>query len=233
MFSFMAPETIRRRGQYNRAIDYWALGVTVYECSCAEKLFTGKTKDEIFQKVTEGELDLSRLNSDSPALYDFVRRLLERESKYRLGTDDVNHIKLHPYFEGIKWSTISTDETDYQPPQHKFKLEGPHDYEQNRRQFYGDEDPDAPPKSSSSLKNGSKFKGRGKLKKRKWNLDSSLSRATIEEQSDEDNSHESSAAFSGGAVTLGASAGEQNNENAAAQILSQTAANSGSSTSTK
>lgn len=185
---FMAPETIKKQ-TYNKAIDWWAFGVTVYECICREKLFAGDTKDEIFKGITDKHLDLGKLKSHSEELYDFVKKLLERESKLRLGSDDVNSIKIHPYFSGINWSTISSDECGYHPPQHNFKADGPRDVSRHRYQFYGDEDPEAKARPLK-MKSYNSSRRRGNRDK-KWNLSRSLSKTTINEMPDEDNNDDS------------------------------------------
>jgi len=35
----------------------------------------------------------------------------------RIGYEDIEEIKQHPWFEGIEWSTIRTSKVPYNPPQ--------------------------------------------------------------------------------------------------------------------
>ena len=182
--SFMAPETINKQ-TYNRAIDWWAMGVTVYECYSRERLFSGKTREEIFKNVTDGNIDLSKLDKYPLELGQFVHRLLERDSRIRLGSESVNDIKEHEYFYGIRWDTISTDDAEFLPPHQNFSLEEASEYESNRKQFYGEEDPLLKGKIGSKGATSKKFKKK-KKKKTSWNFDSSISRETIREVSEED-----------------------------------------------
>jgi len=191
---FMAPETIQNKS-YNKAVDWWAFGVTAYESVCRERLFNGKTREAIFKKITDQDIDLSKLSKASPELEDLVKRLLERDSKLRLGSEDVNQIKNHPYFSGIDWTTISTDEPAYHPPQYTFKDEGAKVNAHHRRQFYGDEDPDGK-KGGKSYYSTKRKKGKRRGRENKWNLSLSISRVTIEEHSDEDKQSSEESQFS-------------------------------------
>jgi serine/threonine protein kinase len=181
--SYMAPEAINSRN-YNRAIDWWSMGVTLYECASRGRLFTGKTRDEIFRNIKEGSVDFSKIAEISEPLCEFTKRLLERDYKLRLGSEDDKDVISHPFFEGIKWKTISKDEAEFSPPQRSFQNESQRDMEQNRNQFYGLEDPKLA--SSAKLK---KFVNRRRGKHlKKWDAELSLSKATIDEHPDEDKS---------------------------------------------
>ena len=174
---------------YNKAVDWWAFGVTAYESVCREGLFNGKTK------ITDQDIDLSKLSKASPELEDLVKGLLERDSKLRLGSEDVNQIKNHPYFSGIDWTTISTDEPAYHPPQYTFKDEGAKVNAHHSRQFYGDEDPDGK-KGGKSYYSTKRKKGKRRGRENKWNLSLSISRVTIDEHPDEDKQSSEESQFS-------------------------------------
>lgn len=60
--SFIAPELIEGR-PYGPSVDWWACGVTIYECTTGKKLFGGRAKanSEVFKNILELKLELSDL----------------------------------------------------------------------------------------------------------------------------------------------------------------------------
>jgi hypothetical protein len=117
------------------------MGVTIYESTTRARLFTGQHRDEVFRNIINSEIDVSKLADESTELYDFVKRLLEKKYKRRLGYLSANDVMSHAYFHGIKWDTLSKDEAEYVPPSRVYKSLSEMEILQNRNQFYGDEDP--------------------------------------------------------------------------------------------
>ena len=54
----MAPEMVRRKPHDNK-VDVWALGVIATELLFGHEPFSGRTKDEIYQKILHAEPNLS------------------------------------------------------------------------------------------------------------------------------------------------------------------------------
>lgn len=138
--NFMAPEAINNLSCTN-AIDWWSVGVTVYECTTNTRLFTGKDRNEIFRSIVHDSIDFSKLAEQSIELSDFTKGLLEKHFKSRLGYKNEKDIQSHPYFLGIRWETLSKDDSEYRIPARTFSKLEEREALQNRRQFYGDEDP--------------------------------------------------------------------------------------------
>jgi serine/threonine protein kinase len=98
---YLAPEIIRgqKRG-YCKAVDWWAIGILVYEMLVGFPPFYDRQPIGIYKKVLKGLLELPRFLS--PEAKDIIRKLLTPEVRIRLGvSDDGQSIIKHPFFEGV------------------------------------------------------------------------------------------------------------------------------------
>jgi len=98
---FWAPEQIDN--EYGVSCDLWTLGINVYYWSTGEKPFTSKDKDELKQKVREGEINYSELADVD--LLDFVQTLLKREPLERFG-GNVSQLQSHALFKDMDWAAL-------------------------------------------------------------------------------------------------------------------------------
>ena len=194
--SFMAPEIVKKQG-YNSSVDWWALGVTIYESSVGDRLFQGGTRDAIYSNIVMMNFDLSKLKEINDDIYDLCTKLLHHDATCRLGVEDINHLKRHPYFKGINWDTVSTEDLKFRPPPHQAQQKSEAAQRNDRRDFYGKEDPNGSSNRIEVVTEGSKaessIKGRYRRKMRKkrakkstgWSSYNSLSILVIDERSDE------------------------------------------------
>ncbi|KAL7749679.1 Serine/threonine kinase [Sorochytrium milnesiophthora] len=112
---FMAPEArtllvavemILVDQSYGLAVDWWALGVLIYEMICGASPFKGEDEDEIFESILEDEvLYPTNMSRDAVSI---CQRLLTKNPAQRLGAgpSDSEEIKQHPFFRGISWDDI-------------------------------------------------------------------------------------------------------------------------------
>ena len=106
---YMAPEAIINK-PHDFAVDYFALGVIVYELMMGERPYQGKNRKEIKEQMFSIEIKLD--NDDLPDdwvdenIIDFINKLLVRKKKKRLGYKDGLEVKNHPYFNDILWSQL-------------------------------------------------------------------------------------------------------------------------------
>lgn len=135
---YLAPEVINHQS-YSRAVDWWATGVTMYECIVKEHLFRGSDRHEVFSQIVgPSAIDLSALSViGGPVITDLVSQFLCRDVKTRLGTDGTEAIKCHAAFDKtIRWSTLITGNAPYKPIQfvnRRYRRE-------DKDQFYGPQD---------------------------------------------------------------------------------------------
>ena len=106
---YMAPEAITNKRQ-EFSVDYFALGVIVYELMMDERPYQGKNRKEIKEQMFNIEIKLDK--DDLPEewkdenIIDFINKLLERKKKNRLGYNTDIEVKEHPWFKDIPWEQI-------------------------------------------------------------------------------------------------------------------------------
>ncbi|OCT65514.1 hypothetical protein XELAEV_18041752mg [Xenopus laevis] len=95
--AYMAPEIVKEE-EYTRAVDWWALGVIVYEMLLGTRPFTGYDRDFIYDSIVEDEPHYP-LTLDSEAL-SFISQLLNKNPEERLGPSpgDAADVAEHPFF---------------------------------------------------------------------------------------------------------------------------------------
>jgi microtubule-associated serine/threonine kinase len=147
--SYIAPEVILRQG-YGKPVDWWSMGIILYEFLVGVPPFTGNTPDELFANVITGDIDWDQLTSDpdsdsSEEIYcsdakNLIEQLLEHDPSKRLGTlGGAHEIRLHPFCSCINWHTLLREKADFVPV-----LESPDDtsYFDTRQDRYKHSDGD-------------------------------------------------------------------------------------------
>ncbi|XP_059490478.1 cAMP-dependent protein kinase catalytic subunit 1 [Neocloeon triangulifer] len=102
---YLAPEIILSKG-YNKAVDWWALGVLVYEMAAGYPPFFADQPIQIYEKIVSGKVRYpSHFSSE---LKDLLRNLLQVDLTKRFGNlrNGVNDIKNHKWFSSIDWIAI-------------------------------------------------------------------------------------------------------------------------------
>nr|AML79583.1 putative LOV domain-containing protein [Hydrangea quercifolia] len=103
---YIAPEIITGAG-HTSAVDWWALGILLYEMLYGYTPFRGKTRQKTFANVLHKDLKFPGSISVSLQAKQLMYRLLHRDPKNRLGSrEGANEIKRHPFFRGINWALI-------------------------------------------------------------------------------------------------------------------------------
>ncbi|XP_073054755.1 phototropin-1-like isoform X2 [Primulina eburnea] len=103
---YIAPEIITGAG-HTSAVDWWALGILLYEMLYGYTPFRGKTRQKTFANVLHKDLRFPRSKEVSLQVKQLMYRLLHRDSKNRLGSrEGANEVKQHPFFRGINWPLI-------------------------------------------------------------------------------------------------------------------------------
>uniref|UniRef100_A0AAZ3PXY4 Uncharacterized protein n=1 Tax=Oncorhynchus tshawytscha TaxID=74940 RepID=A0AAZ3PXY4_ONCTS len=102
---YLAPEIILSKG-YNKAVDWWALGVLVYEMAAGYPPFFADQPIQIYEKIVSGKVRFpSHFSSD---LKDLLRNLLQVDLTKRYGNlkNGVNDIKGHKWFATTDWIAV-------------------------------------------------------------------------------------------------------------------------------
>nr|AML79482.1 putative LOV domain-containing protein [Typhonium blumei] len=103
---YIAPEIISGAG-HTSAVDWWALGILLYEMLYGYTPFRGKTRQKTFANVLHKDLKFPASASISLSARQLMYRLLHRDPRNRLGSHEgANDIKKHPFFHGLNWALI-------------------------------------------------------------------------------------------------------------------------------
>ncbi|XP_006831133.1 PREDICTED: serine/threonine-protein kinase N2 [Chrysochloris asiatica] len=102
---FLAPEVLTETS-YTRAVDWWGLGVLIYEMLVGESPFPGDDEEEVFDSIVNDEVRYPRFLSTEAI--SIMRRLLRRNPERRLGASDkdAEDVKKHPFFRLIDWNSL-------------------------------------------------------------------------------------------------------------------------------
>ncbi|CAL9778321.1 unnamed protein product [Musa acuminata subsp. burmannicoides] len=96
---YVAPEIIEGRG-HDFAVDWWGLGVVLYEMLYGRTPFRGQNRKETFYRILTKEPELA---GDPTPLRDLIRRLLEKDPERRITGEG---IKAHEFFRGVVWEQV-------------------------------------------------------------------------------------------------------------------------------
>ncbi|GAA55258.1 cAMP-dependent protein kinase catalytic subunit beta [Clonorchis sinensis] len=97
---------------YNKAVDWWALGVLIYEMAAGYPPFFADQPIQIYEKIVSGKVRFpSHFSSD---LKDLLRNLLQVDLTKRFGNlkNGVNDIKTHKWFATTDWIATYKRELD-------------------------------------------------------------------------------------------------------------------------
>nr|AML78701.1 putative LOV domain-containing protein [Salix sachalinensis] len=103
---YISPEIITGMG-HSSAIDWWALGILLYEMLYGRTPFRGKNRQKTFANILHKDLTFPSSIPVSLAARQLINALLNRDPSIRLGSKTgANEIKQHPFFRGINWPLI-------------------------------------------------------------------------------------------------------------------------------
>ena len=103
---YIAPEVIRQKG-YGQEIDWWSLGVIMFEMMIGYPPFFSESSTETCKKILDWKntLNIRPEANISKEAEDILRRLI-RDPETRLGANGAEEIKRHPFFKDIDWNHI-------------------------------------------------------------------------------------------------------------------------------
>lgn len=110
--AYLAPEILMKKG-HNRTVDWYLLGMLMYELLVGTPAYYNRNKDVLFENIKKGELLVPK--SLSKEAKDLIKGLLCRDPNKRLGAiNDAEDIKKHPWFKGVDWVKVYNKEIN--PP---------------------------------------------------------------------------------------------------------------------
>ncbi|GKA93886.1 serine/threonine-protein kinase D6PKL2 [Tanacetum coccineum] len=103
---YLAPEIIKNEG-HGSAVDWWTLGIFLYELLFGKTPFKGSGNRATLMNVVGQPLKFPDSPVVSFSARDLIRGLLVKEPQHRLAYKrGATEIKQHPFFEGVNWALI-------------------------------------------------------------------------------------------------------------------------------
>ncbi|EGR27410.1 protein kinase domain protein [Ichthyophthirius multifiliis] len=127
---YMAPEVMCRQN-HGIAVDYYALGVIVYEFMMGRRPYLGRNRREIRDNILSKQIQIKK--HEIPEGYsieaaDFVNRMIQRKPINRLGYNGPQSVKNHPWFNNFQWEKLYNKEL--KAPYIPISIENNYEYRQ-------------------------------------------------------------------------------------------------------
>jgi len=103
---YLAPEIIQSKG-HNRAVDWWALGILIFEMLAGYPPFFDDNPFGIYEKILSGKIDWPR--QVEPVVKDLIKKLLVQDRTKRMGATKggAEDVKRHRWFKNIDWEDVA------------------------------------------------------------------------------------------------------------------------------
>uniref|UniRef100_A0A674JAR6 non-specific serine/threonine protein kinase n=1 Tax=Terrapene triunguis TaxID=2587831 RepID=A0A674JAR6_9SAUR len=112
---YIAPEVILIQG-YGKPVDWWAMGIILYEFLVGCVPFFGDTPEELFGQVISDEIMWPEGDEALPAdAQDLITRLLRHCPLERLGTGGAHEVKHHSFFHNLDWNGLLRQKAEFIP----------------------------------------------------------------------------------------------------------------------
>ncbi|KAF7346413.1 Non-specific serine/threonine protein kinase [Mycena sanguinolenta] len=108
---YLAPEILNGQG-YNKTIDWWTLGVLLFEMLAGLPPFYDEVTDRMYEKILNDPLVFG--DEIGPDARSILTALLERDPTRRLGVNGAAEIKKHPFFANMDFKKLA--QKKIQPP---------------------------------------------------------------------------------------------------------------------
>eukprot|EP00842_Homolaphlyctis_polyrhiza_P006316 jgi/Hompol1/6686/HPOL_005052-RA len=151
---YISPEILRAlegAANYGQSVDWWSLGVILYELLFDEVPFYSESLVETYGKIMDHEKYFAFPDDTeiSDSCKDLIQKLICKQED-RLGKNGVQEIKDHPWFAGIEWNTIRESKPPFVP-----ELSGPED-----TRYFEDEENESKKFAKKTLNKTREYSGR-------------------------------------------------------------------------
>ncbi|KAK4124864.1 kinase-like protein [Parathielavia appendiculata] len=104
---YLAPEVIHNKG-HTTAVDWWALGILIYEFLTGYPPFWHQNPIEIYKQIVEKPIVFPQEPPISDAAKDIIRQFCTVDRSRRLGnvSGGAAKVKAHPFFKGVDWDAV-------------------------------------------------------------------------------------------------------------------------------
>jgi protein-serine/threonine kinase len=107
---YLAPEVLLDEQGYTKMVDFWSLGVLVFEMCCGWSPFYAEDTQQMYKNIAFGKVRFPR-DALSAEGRSFVKGLLNRNPRHRLGANgDAKELMAHPFFRDVDWEALGRKE---------------------------------------------------------------------------------------------------------------------------
>jgi serine/threonine kinase 38 len=112
---YIAPEVFGQSG-YNETVDWWSVGAILFEMLVGYPPFFSDDPSVTCQKILHWRktLQIPPEANLSPSATDILKRLM-CDADHRLGSNGVDEIFNHPFFEGVDWKKLRNTKSPWIP----------------------------------------------------------------------------------------------------------------------
>ncbi|XP_068454989.1 serine/threonine-protein kinase N2-like [Clinocottus analis] len=102
---FLAPEVLTD-DNYTRAVDWWGMGVLIFEMLVGESPFPGEDEEEVFDSIVNDDVQYPECLP--PDVVCILQKLLKKNPLKRLGAGerDATEVKGEKYFQTVDWDGL-------------------------------------------------------------------------------------------------------------------------------
>ncbi|XP_066567660.1 microtubule-associated serine/threonine-protein kinase 3 isoform X3 [Amia ocellicauda] len=112
---YIAPEVILCQG-YGKPVDWWAMGIILYEFLVGCVPFFGDTPEELFGQVISDEINWPEgEDAPPPDAQDLITLLLRQNPMERVGTGGAYEVKHHQFFYNLDWNSLLRQKAEFIP----------------------------------------------------------------------------------------------------------------------
>ncbi|TAQ89182.1 hypothetical protein B7494_g2496 [Chlorociboria aeruginascens] len=104
---YLAPEVIQSKG-HTTAVDWWALGILIYEFLTGYPPFWNSNPMEIYKQIVSKPVSFPAEPAISLEAKDLIRQFCTVDRSHRLGniSGGAAKVKSHPFFRGVLWDEV-------------------------------------------------------------------------------------------------------------------------------
>jgi serine/threonine protein kinase len=118
--NYMAPELFTDKYPEGEGVDYWAIGVLIFDLFAFALPFEGKTQEETRENIIGIKINWEKLINDNvkkiygniDSAIDLIKKFLKEDPKERWGDKNLEEIKKHEFFENFDWDDIQNIKSD-------------------------------------------------------------------------------------------------------------------------
>ncbi|KZV83380.1 kinase-like protein [Exidia glandulosa HHB12029] len=131
--AYMAPEVLARR-PYGAAVDWWSLGVCVYELLVGRRPFRGQSNEELRSAISAGvHANLWSGHDEIRAdARDAITKFLDKTPANRLGARGADELRRHSWFNQLDWGVLERKQlqSPWVPDPNKANFDATYDLEE-------------------------------------------------------------------------------------------------------